>query len=214
MSDRSEKESSRAHEVLNLFRRGAESANELLRENDRLRHQVAELGKEQRSVQSSAFGNEAPCDETHEKVHGGQDGEPSIVQRLHALEVENRQFAERYVQVEEENAQLVNLYVASSQLHSTLELTEVLSVITEIVVNLIGAEKLAVYALDERTNSLDAVAVEGVEIDECPKYELGSGVVGTAAASGAVAFHPTGTPATRSDRSCASLFACGTECWA
>ncbi len=179
--------SSRPHEVLALLKRGAESASELLGENERLRSRIAEL--EQQVSQP------APLPE-----HGAQaalraaDASTPIDQRLRDLEEENRQLAERQVQLEEVNGQLVNLYVASSQLHSTLELTEVLRIITEIVVNLVGAEKLAVYALDERTNTLSAVTVEGTEAGELPKYELGDGIVGSAAATGEVYFQPDGDP--------------------
>ena len=45
-----------------------------------------------------------------------------------------------YVEIEEENNNLANLYVASYQLHSTLDSSEVLKVVLEIVINLIGAE--------------------------------------------------------------------------
>ena len=71
------------------------------------------------------------------------------------MEDENRQFAERYLEIEEENNNLANLYVASYQLHSTLDLDEVLKIILEIVINLIGAEVFAVYMLDRRGRTLE-----------------------------------------------------------
>jgi GAF domain-containing protein len=89
----------------------------------------------------------------------------------------------RYVEIEEENNNLANLYVASYQLHSTLDLDEVLTIITEIVVNLVGAEVFAIYLLDEESGALAAVAAEGAEVEQFPKGQLGSGVLGTAVAT-------------------------------
>ena len=60
------------------------------------------------------------------------------------MEEENRRFADRYVEIEEENNNLANLYVASYQLHSTLDVDEVLKIILEIVINLVGAEVFGV----------------------------------------------------------------------
>ncbi|MEN8183312.1 MAG: GAF domain-containing protein [Myxococcota bacterium] len=96
-------------------------------------------------------------------------------------EAENQQLATRYVEVEQENNNLANLYVASYQLHSTLDLSEVLKIIVEIVINLIGAERFAVYMLDERTRLLEAVAAEGLETQALPRFALGEGSVGRAA---------------------------------
>ena len=45
----------------------------------------------------------------------------TILEQLRSVEDENLEFAERYVEVEEENNNLANLYVASYQLHSTLD---------------------------------------------------------------------------------------------
>jgi predicted nuclease with TOPRIM domain len=75
----------------------------------------------------------------------------SVRERLRQVEEENQQFAGRYLEIEEENNNLANLYVASYQLHSTLDLEEVLKIIIEIVINLVGAEVFAVYILDENT---------------------------------------------------------------
>ena len=106
-----------------------------------------------------------------------------VLHRLEEIEAENRDFADRYLEVEQENNHLANLYVASYQLHSTLDLPEVLKIILEIVINLIGAERFAVYVLDERTNLLEAVAAEGLERASLPSFALGQGTVGQSVAT-------------------------------
>lgn len=68
---------------------------------------------------------------------------------LGRVEAENREFAERYVQIEEHADVLQNLYVASHRLHATLEPAEVLSTVKEILINLVGGETFGIFLLDE-----------------------------------------------------------------
>ena len=60
---------------------------------------------------------------------------------MRQIEQENLELADQLVIEERQNSQLVNLYVAGSQLHSSLELSETLSNIVEIIINLIGADR-------------------------------------------------------------------------
>ena len=170
-------------DLLNLFRRGAESANALLRENEQLLRRIADLESRRGEAAPDSPERDKPVEERTEEA---EQEDNAALEHLRELEDENREFAQRYVEIQEENARLVNMYVASSQLHSTLELEEVRRTIMEIVINLVGAEKLAIYVLDDETGSIEAVAAEGVETGELPKFELGSGVVGTSLASGEV----------------------------
>ena len=98
--------------------------------------------------------------------------------RLSEIEAENVDFAQRYIDVEEQNNNLANLYVASYQLHSTLDYEEVLQIILEIIINLIGGEVFAIYLLDEKTKTLNPEASEGISTSEIPKVKLGEGVIG------------------------------------
>ena len=83
--------------------------------------------------------------------------------------------------MEQENNNLANLYVASYQLHSTLDFGEVLKTVLEIIMNLVGAEKFAIMLLDEKTNVMTAVAAEGLDMGDIPSVGIGQGVVGTVA---------------------------------
>lgn len=58
---------------------------------------------------------------------------------------ENHRFAEQYQHIEEQSSNLANLYVASYQLHTSVDRTTVLNTMQEIVINLIGSEQLAIY---------------------------------------------------------------------
>ncbi|MEE8473702.1 MAG: GAF domain-containing protein [Myxococcota bacterium] len=142
---------------LTLVQRGLDAAQELVAENEKLLRQIEEL-KNASNASDSEY--------------------------LQGLEKSNRELAEKREQIRKENAQLVNLYVAISQLHSSLEIPRILEVIVDIVIDLIGTKKLAVFAFDETTQQLEAIVAKGTTTDKLPKYELGEGVIGSSLADG------------------------------
>jgi hypothetical protein len=174
----------RAEEFLTLFKRGAEFSRELLEENARLRRRLAEVESRQDSAAQSSSEWEKLRGELLERIRGLEEERSDAMERLREAERESRDFAERYVAVTEENDSLASLYVASYQLHSTLQLSEVLQVVIEIVINLIGAERFAIYVLDERTDRLETVACEGGEPGEFPPIRCGEGAIGESVARG------------------------------
>jgi len=106
---------------------------------------------------------------------------------LGALEEQNKDYATRYTEIEEQNNNLASLYVASYQLHSTLDFREVIQIVQEIVINLIGAESFAILLLDEKTNELKTIASEGEDVMpgvENVSIRLGDGVMGNVAKTG------------------------------
>ncbi len=61
---------------------------------------------------------------------------------------------------------------------------EVLQIILEIAINLIGSEEFGVLLLDEKTNRLEPVASEGIETSELPSIAIGHGIIGGAVKTG------------------------------
>ncbi len=105
--------------------------NGLLRENEKLRGAVA-IAEEQHRA---AVGELERLRARFEEVAG-----------------ENQRFAEQYQHIEEQSSNLANLYVASYQLHTSVDRETVLTTIQEIVINLIGSEQVAIY---ERSNAVE-----------------------------------------------------------
>ena len=172
----------RGEEFLQVFKKGAEFTQDLLRENERLRFRVLDLEKSQ-----MGGGETAPAVEVKkltERIADLEQEKQEILDRIKQVEEENQDFAARYLEIEDENNNLANLYIASYQLHSTLDFKEVLQIITEIIINLIGAEEFAIMLLDEKSHELQAVTTEGVELSEVPTVRLGKGVIGEVASSG------------------------------
>jgi len=174
---------SRGEEFLQVFKKGAEFTQELMKENERLRYRVLELEESQRAA-GRDVGDTDESRRLLQRIDALEKEKGEIIARIRQVEQENQDFAARYVEIEQENNNLANLYIASYQLHSTLDFKEVLQIITEIIINLIGAEEFAIMLLDEKTNELQAVATEGVSREELPSVKFGTGIIGQVAKTG------------------------------
>src|SRR5215468_7835362 len=155
-------------EFFGVFLKAKEFTEELLKENERLRFKIA-------SLESQA----GPLPEI-----SGDDHVRSLTQRVRQLEErlrqveeENKEFADRYIEIEEQNNNLANLYVASYQLHSTLDYKEVVRIVQEIVINLIGAEVFHLFMVSEKAAQLELETSEG-QLPGRPTIPLGEGPIG------------------------------------
>ena len=163
----------KADEFIQMFKKGEEFTKELLRENEKLRYRIAQL---EESVAQSV--DEARTKLYEDRIRLLETELNSFKEKFTQVEMENKDFASKYLEVEEENNNLANLYVASYQLHSTLDFSEVLRIVTEIVINLIGAEKFAILLIDDKINELIAVAAEGISSGDTPRVKIGEGIIG------------------------------------
>ncbi|HUJ13239.1 MAG TPA: GAF domain-containing protein [Thermoanaerobaculia bacterium] len=107
--------------------------------------------------------------------------------QLGILEEQTKDYAARYTEIEQQNNNLASLYVASYQLHSTLDFREVIHVVQEIIRDLIGAKAYAILLLDERTSVLQTVACDGEDVMpgvEKISTRIGEGIIGEVARRG------------------------------
>ncbi|MCB0218998.1 MAG: GAF domain-containing protein [Chrysiogenetes bacterium] len=78
-----------------------------------------------------------------------------LSQRVQIVEAENHELRDRCSLSEEEHFRFVNLYVASQRLSNTLDVEEIMEIVQEIVVNLVGSEQFGMFFLaDEDTEEL------------------------------------------------------------
>jgi len=203
MDDEKEQGSSnKTEDILKLFKKGADFTQDLMRQNEKLRYKLVQLREENKALTQGSAPPGGQSAELKKKIEGIQQEIQALEGRFGEVEEENREFARRYVEVEEENNNLANLYISSFQLHSTLDFKEVLQIIIEIIINLIGAEQFAILLLDEKTNMLSTMATEGIEKDLIPQVNLGEGTIGKVASSGESHYvdDPSGhTPASPTD---------------
>jgi nitrate/nitrite-specific signal transduction histidine kinase len=130
-----------------------------------------------------------------------------LKRHLDEIESQNRSVSEQYRQIEKQNNDLANLYVASYRLHETLDTQEVISVIQEIVVNLIGSEEMAIFELKRDGSALTLLSSLGIPAECYESLPLDSGLIGRAAVSGERIVASDCDPDTRSPRE-SDLTAC------
>lgn len=171
----------RADEFLGVFHKGIEFTNDLLKENERLRFVMAQLTEQLKAVQKGAPPTE--MSRLRQQVAELTAEREALLNRYKLVEEENKDFASRYVEVEEENNNLANLYVASYQLHSTMDLKEVLRIVSEIILNLIGSDHFAILTRDDEEPVLNVAAAETMD-QKIKKIPLGQGLIGRVAQSG------------------------------
>lgn len=176
-------EEGRSHEdFLALFKRGLKFTEELLAENEKLRFRVASVEAELDTLRRHGPADgEGILRELRQKVRELEDEKARLMSSYKEVETLNRDYQVRYAEIEEEHNNLANLYIASYQLHSTMTFREVVQVINEIAINLIGVSRFTMYLLDAPTGTLHAIATEGYDLATAAPVKLGQGVVGTAA---------------------------------
>jgi nitrate/nitrite-specific signal transduction histidine kinase len=171
-----------------FFKRGAEFTEELMRENERLRFRVVQLEEERRALLSrgdpTPGSSQSTLRELVARIESLESERQALVDRYAGVERQNADFSSRYHDIERENNNLANLYVASYQLHSTLDLREVTQIILEILLNFVGAKTFAIQLVDDERRRFRTLAAEGVDRAKVPETALDEGRVGQAVASG------------------------------
>lgn len=183
---------------------------DLLGEIERLHALVAALeveketlGHRTREIQQALLANEAlralaasleaEMNRLHEQVvslraqnERYESEQARLAAQLETTRAETRSYVARYAEIETQNSNLANLYVASYRLHGTLDRKEVVDTLQEIIANLIGSEEAGLFELDRAGQGLDLVASFGLAQGAFRKVALGQGRIGQAAASGEI----------------------------
>src|SRR5574340_1038003 len=154
-------------------------ASELLKENGRLRLALV-------SAQQDATRHRDDAKRAREELEQRAARELALREALGRVEEDNRRFSSRYVEIEQENSNLANLYVASYRLHGTIDRDEVLGVLQEIAANLIGSEEMAIFERIREEPTLQLVASFGVDPEPYRRVSFEAGLIGHCAASGRV----------------------------
>jgi len=103
--------------------------------------------------------------------------------RLALIEEENQGFSARYVEVEQQNNDLANLYVASYRLQGSLVRGEVLDAIQEIIINL--------FEIEAGSSDLTLAASFGIDVETYSRIPGNTGLIGKVASHGEAFFATT-----------------------
>jgi hypothetical protein len=185
-------------------------AQNLLTENEQLRRRVATLENERSTLQTKASQldaalarSEALQEESgwlsaeqrrlrsqvadlREQIERHETARHDLESRLKLAEDENHRFSQEYLEVEQQNSNLANLYVASYQLHGTLDRRVVLATIQEIVANLVGSEEMALFELEPQGSTLSLISSFGIAPGPYRQIPVGQGLIGRAVRQGTV----------------------------
>jgi hypothetical protein len=152
-------------------------------QNERLRVMVAALESDRSRLQIEKIRLQEQLMNAREDLAQRLDEHSTLVRRLSEVQRENESVAGRFVEIETQNTNLANLYVAGYQLHGSLDRGQVLAAIKEIVINLIGSEDFAIF---EREGEDRLRMVDWFEEPPpvCLEISFGDGIIGQVAATG------------------------------
>ena len=111
-------------ELAEMLRRGRRFTEEILGENEKLRVQILRSESERMRLESALVAGGSALQEENSQLKARVE---FLEARFGKIEAENQDFAARYAEISEENESLASLYVAAYQLHTSLEMREVLS---------------------------------------------------------------------------------------
>lgn len=171
-------EQPKAEDFLQVFKRGVQFTEELLAENERLRYRVVRLEEENRSLAQQTMVSQA-YEDLLEQMKALEEERSTLLERFKSVEEETQDFKSRYREIEDENNRLANLYIASYQLNSTLDLKEVVRISFEIIINLVGSMDFALYIADG--SKLVPVCAEGRPLASLSLITVGKGAAGRSA---------------------------------
>jgi GAF domain-containing protein len=131
-----------------------------------LRSTLERAGELVRVVETSLQG-------TGEGEAGSGDGErvAELEHRLATAESDVKELASRLVDSEHQGGRLMNLYVATYQLHATLDPAEVQATIAEIAINLLGAEQFVLLLRRDEGEGYEIALLEGMYDGVLPLYD-------------------------------------------
>jgi chromosome segregation ATPase len=130
--------------------------DEIIEENGKLHALVAALEEERAEHKSEVVAAKEELD--RQRVQRDE-----LERQIGEIRKEHEDITNRYHDIERQNNDLANLYVASYRLHESLSREQVINVIQEIVINLIGSEELAIF--EKRNGGLELTAYHGIDSD-------------------------------------------------
>ena len=133
----------------------SQDVQEVLKSNEALRALAASLEAEMNRLHEQAISLRHENERHRESRPPGTASSRASAPRASAT-------PSRYTEIEQQNSNLANLYVASYRLHGTLDRQEVIDTIQEIIANLVGSEEAGLFELDPATRTLELVASFGL----------------------------------------------------
>jgi hypothetical protein len=140
-----------------FFRKGAQLTEELLAENKRLVERISDLETENSKLRAHLASDTAMRD-LLKKIEELEQEKQDLMSRSTHMEAVTTKYTVHFAEVEDELANLANLYVAISQIHSGHSVRAVLRTLKELLAQFVGAASYAVYLASDNKKDLLAIA--------------------------------------------------------
>jgi uncharacterized coiled-coil protein SlyX len=131
-----------------------------------LRSTLERAGELARVVESSLRGVSTGGETVDSEERIGE-----LEHRLATAESDVKELASRLVDSEHQGGRLMNLYVATYQLHATLDPAEVQATIAEIAINLLGADQFVLLLRRDEGEGYEIALLEGMYDGVLPLYD-------------------------------------------
>jgi hypothetical protein len=169
--------------IQQFFRKGAQLTEELLRENERLRDKVSELEGENGKLVAHLASDTAIRDLIR-KIDQLEAEKQDLLGRHARVEADTTRIDVDYREIESELANLANLYVAATQLHSARTVRTCIRNLKELLAQFLGAAEFAIYLASDDKKELLAIASEGVSPETIARIPIAEGPLSEAFRSG------------------------------
>lgn len=159
-----------------FFENGRQIAGELIQEIERSRRRLQELEEDNARLRMQ-LKSDAAIRELLQKIETLEQERQALLSRSEEVERQARIEVERAAAVEAELSNLASLYVASSQLHASLEPRDVIQTMGQMLLQFVGAGAYVIYSAEG--DQLVPVASEGIPLERVSCERVGEGIVGS-----------------------------------
>ena len=173
--------------IQQFFRKGAQLTEELLKENERLRDKVSRLEAENGKLLSHVASDSAIRDLVR-KIDLLEAEKQELLAKHQRVQADSSRSDINYHEIETELANLANLYVAATQLHSARTVRSCIRNLKELLAQFLGAAEFVVYLASDDKTELWAIASEGVNPDAVARVTVAEGPLSEAFRSGRLLF--------------------------
>jgi hypothetical protein len=170
-------------QFLRTFSKGAQLTREFMEEYETVQRSITELQAENGRLRAVIEADDA-IRELIRKIEALETEKRELMSQYKRVEEVTSAFDLRFHQMEDDFANLANLFVASNSLHSSLSPRAVTRRIKEVLEQLVGAERFGIYLATNDGRTLAPIAVVGLGPDDPSTEMLASGPVGEVARSG------------------------------
>jgi len=164
-------------ELLKSLSGGQRLTDEVVREYQRLQHRLMELETENAGLRAKVE-TDVAVRALLEKIENLEAEKSDLLSRFQEAEAGRFEFGAQAREVETEFANLANLFVASTQIHSSLSPRGVTRRIKEVLAQLVGAESYCMFLANAEETELVPVASEGVPSGALRPISVDEGRIG------------------------------------